>query len=192
MEIFERIGNIREQIQSSDALAWLLLEDEQLDAAEEVASRAIDLIPGEGQEHLASQLHRALGNIYRSKGEKTKAIYHLEKSVGIASSFGWHDALFWGHFGLALLFRDEAEFDEANARIEQAKSHVVNDAFRLGKVMGMQAEVWYRQLRLEEAKSEALGAVEIYEKIGAATAAGDSRELLQEVEQAIQNRSLGF
>ena len=192
VEIFKRIGNTIQQIQSSLDLAWLLHEDKQLDGAEDVASRAIDLIPGEGQEHLASQLHRVLGNIYRSKREKAKAIYHLEKSIGIASSFGWHDALFWGHFGLALLFRDEAEFDEANTHIEQAKPHAVNDAYRLGNAMEMQAMVWYRQLRLEEAKSEALGAVEIYEKIGAATDAGPCKKLLQEVEQAIQNQSPGF
>ena len=185
LEISERIGNTTKQIESLDHLAWLLFEDEQLDAAERTASRGIHLATGRGQELQLCQLHRVLGNIYRSKGEKTKAIHHLETATRIASPFGWHDALFLNHFSQALLFHDEGEFDEANTHIEKAKSHAINNAFQLGRAMQMQARVWHRQLRLERAKLEALHALEIFEKLGAAEDVGTCQKLLQSVERAI-------
>jgi tetratricopeptide (TPR) repeat protein len=43
------------------------------------------------------QCHRLLGDIHYSKGETEKAIDHFETALGIASSFNWHDQLFWIH-----------------------------------------------------------------------------------------------
>jgi tetratricopeptide (TPR) repeat protein len=185
LEHFKRVGNTYWQMQGSENLAWLLLDANQLDAAEDVASRAIDLAPEEGQEHLVCRLHRVIGNVYGSKGEKEKAIYHLETAIRIGTPFNWHDDLFWIHFGLALLFRDQDEFDDANFHTERLKSHAVNDVYKLGRAMGMQAGVWRLQLRLEEAKSEALRALEILENLGAAKDAGICRDLLQKIEQAM-------
>jgi tetratricopeptide (TPR) repeat protein len=189
LDIFKRIGNTSMQMQCSSDLAWVLLDDKQLDAAEDVASHAIDLASDKGQELHVCRLHRVLGNIYRSKGEKTKAVHHLETAIRIGSPFNWHDDLFWIHFGLALLFRGEGEFDDASTHTEQAKSYAVNDAFKLGRAMDMQAGVWYRQLRLEEAKSEALRALEIYESLGAAAGGVDCVKLLEDIERAMKNRS---
>jgi tetratricopeptide (TPR) repeat protein len=183
--IFERIGHIGWQIQCSNDLAWLLFDDKQLDAAEEVASRAINLAPEKGDEVLACRLHRVLGNIHRSKGNRKQAIHRLETALRIASPFNWRDTQFRNHFDLAILFRDEGEFDDANAHTEHAKSHAVNDVYKLGRAMHMQASVWYRQLRFEEAKSQASRALEIYEKFGAANDAVACRELLQNIEQAM-------
>ena len=191
LEIFTRTGHTGWQMQCSNDLAWLLFEDMQLDAAEDVASRAMDL-EEKGEELLVCRLHRVLGNIYRSKGEKGKAIRHFDTAVGIASPFNWHDELFWDHFGLAILFREEGEFDEANAQVEQAKSYAVDNRYKLGHAMHMQADVWYRQLKLEEAKSEALHSLEVYEKLGAAFDAGECRDLLQMIEKALKTRSVGF
>jgi tetratricopeptide (TPR) repeat protein len=187
LEIFERVESTRCQMQCSDVLAWLLLDTNQLEAAEDVASRAINLTPEKDYELPVCRLHRVLGNIYRSKGEKEKAIHHLKTAIRIASPLNLHDNLFWNHFGLAMLFRDEGEFDDANAHIEQAKSHAVNDVYKLGCGMLMQADVLYRQLRLEEAKSKALQAFEILDKLGAERDAGECRELLRNIERTMES-----
>jgi len=76
--------------------------------------------------------------------------------------------------------------------IERAKPHAVNDARKLGRAMHMQARVWYQQRRLEDAKSEALDALEIYEKSGAVRDAGVCRDLLRAVERTMRSRSTGF
>jgi tetratricopeptide (TPR) repeat protein len=192
LEIFERTGNTLWQMACSNDLALLLLDDKQFDAAEDVASRAIDLVPERGQEVIVCGLHQVLGNVYFSKGEKKKAIHHFETAIGIASSFNSHDDLFWNHFDLVSLFFEESEFDEANTHIELAKSHAVNDAYKLGRATLMQAGVWHRQLRLEEAKSEATHALEIFEGLGAMKDAGVCKGLLQEVHQAMKDRSTSF
>jgi len=51
-KIYERLGNTVEQARCLIALAWLLHDDEQLDDAEEALSRAIDLLPEEGERFL--------------------------------------------------------------------------------------------------------------------------------------------
>jgi tetratricopeptide (TPR) repeat protein len=184
LAILERIDH-PEQANCLSFLARLLLADQQLDAAENAASRALDLIEEKGQEFRACHLHRLLGNIHLSKGEKEKAIHHFKTALGIASPPNWHDELFWNHYYLAGLFRDEKELDEANAHITQAKSHAFDDTYKLGYAMQLQASIWYRQHRLEDAKSEALRALGVYEKVGAGDMGG-CRELLQVIGQAIE------
>jgi tetratricopeptide (TPR) repeat protein len=187
LEIYKREGSTVGQLQAFDELAWLLFEDKQLDAAQDTASRGIDLAPGKGQEFSVCQLHRTLGRICGSKGDKEKAIYHFETALAIASPFNWHDLLFWTRFGLAKLFLVEGAFDEASAHIKLSKSNTVNDAYKLGRAMQMQADIWYRQRRPEDAKSEALCALEIYERSGAAVDARSCMNLLQMIEQALTN-----
>lgn len=94
LEILERIGNTVEQPHCLGKLAWLLLDDKQLEAAQEAAARAITLVTEEGQEYLVCDLHRILGKIWGSKGEKEKAIHHFETALGIASPPNWDDQLF--------------------------------------------------------------------------------------------------
>jgi len=162
-------------------LAWSLQEDGQLDAAEETAFRTINLLSEKGDQYQLCQSHRLLGIIYRSKGEIEKAIHHFEAALGIASSLDWRDVLYWVHYGLAGLFRDEDRFEDANAHIDHAKSFVGNNAYSLGRVMELQAEVWYHQGKLEEAKSEALQATDVYEKLGAVRDVEDCSKLLQRI-----------
>jgi tetratricopeptide (TPR) repeat protein len=64
-EIFERLGNTWNK-QVFDDLARVLYDDKQLDAAEEAASRAIDLLPEKGEQLLVCQGHRTLGDIYHA------------------------------------------------------------------------------------------------------------------------------
>ena len=184
LEIFERIDETVDQVECSNNLAWLLFSNGQLDDAEEVASNAINTVSKEGSEFLICQLHRVLGDICGSKGEKEKAIHHFETVLRIASTFDWHDELFWTHHHLAELFSNEEELDRANTHTEQAKSYAVDGTYYRGRVMKLQADIWYRQGRFEDAKSEASYALEVYERLGASKDAEDCSGFLQELERA--------
>ena len=187
LEIRERLGDPIQQAECLIKFAHLLKDDNQLDAAEEAASRAIDLLPEEGGQFLVCKCHRALGVIYQSKGETEKAIHHLEVALGIASLLNQHHYLFWTHHALADLFLGEGRLDDAHAHIEQAKSHVANSAYNLGRATELQAKVWYKQGRLEEARSEAMRAAEVYEKLGAAKDLEDCRNLLRNVQNGLSD-----
>ena len=52
--------------------------------------------------------------------------------------------------------------------------------------MRLQARVWYRQHRFEEAKSGALRAVDIYERVGATKDAEDCRVMVRNVEKEMK------
>ena len=183
LEIFERLGDTREQADCLVTLTQLLCGDGQLGAAEEAATRAIDLLSGPSQEFLVCQSHRFLGDVYSDKGEREKAIHHYNVALGIASTSNWHDQLFNIHYALARLFYNRGESIDAQAHAEQAKSHTAGDAYHLGLAKEMQARIWHQQGRLEHATSEALRASELYEELGAARDLGDCRELLREIEQ---------
>ena len=187
--IHERIGSTIGQVQCLKELAYVLFDNKQYDEAENAASRAIDLISEGGQEYLLCPLHRILGAIHRFKGEREKSIYNFNVALKIASSPPhWHDELFWIHYALAELFFDEDKFDDAHAHIEQAKSQTGNSIYNLGRAMDMRAWVWYRQRRLEDAKLEALHALEIYEKLGVVKDVEACRDFLQMVERAMKSQ----
>jgi tetratricopeptide (TPR) repeat protein len=187
LEIVERIGDTIEQAECLNLLAFLLIENGKPDAAEKAASRAIDLLPEKGQEYLASDLHLALGRVNQSKGEREKALRHYETGLRIASPFNWHYMIFWIHYQLAGLFGDERDLDDERAHIEQAKSYAVDGGmqYELGRATEMQARVWYRHFRFEDAESEALDAIQIYEKLGLAEDVSRCGRLLQKVERAM-------
>ena len=189
LEIYERLGDTIDQALCLNDLASLLFEDKQLDAAENATSRALDLLPEKGEEHTICQLHRVLGRIYLSRGQREKVIRHFETAIGIGTRFNWLEELFWNHLYLAQLFRDEEEFDNANAHIEQAKLYVVDFTYLTGRAMEGQAKIWHRQGRFTEAKSEALRALEIYERLGAGRDLRDCRYLFEAIEGAVESRS---
>ena len=187
LEILERTGDVVGQARCLIKLALLLCDDQQFDAAEEAASRAIGLITEKGSQSLVCESHRVLGNIHRSKGETEKAIHQYEVALGIASSSNWHSGLFQIHNDLAGLFRDEGRFDDAHVHIERAKSHTADSPYNLGCATEQQAWIWYKQHRFEEAKSEALRAAEVFEKLGAAKDLESCRKLLQRIEKKLNN-----
>ena len=122
LEIFERIGDTGKQGHSLNSLAWALYQDGQLDATDEAASRAIQLLSEKGQEFRICESHLYIGRIYQAKGEREKAIYHFKTTLGIASCFSWNGSLsFWAHHSLAMLFIEEDKLDDAHAHLEQAK-----------------------------------------------------------------------
>ena len=190
-EMYQQLGDTMGQAECSHTLAVLLIHDDRLDAAEDTILRAIRSLPEEGQDFLLCRSHHILGEIYRCKREKEKSTDHFETALRIASPFNWQGTLFLIHYSLATLLSDEDEFDDANTHIEQAKSYTSDNTYDLGRAMGMQALIWYHQHRLEDAKSEALCALEVYEKLGAARDVGDSRELLQIIEREIGSSGAG-
>ena len=188
LEIFERISDIGKQGYSLVMLAFLFRGDGQLDAAEEAASRAIQLLQEKGEGPNLCVSHRVLGHIYLSKKKGKKAFQHYKTALGIASRSEWNSELFWIHHSLAVLLQDEDKLSDAHVHIEQAKSHAVNNAYHLGCALYLQAWIYYRQLRLEDAASEALRALEIYQKLGDSRDADDCRVLLLVIEGKAKSR----
>ena len=183
LEIYERLEETVNRAWCLDILAHLLRGDGQLDAAEEAMVQAIKLFPEEGQEDLVCSSHHSLGAIYHSKGQKEKATYHFEVALGLASSLNSPDLLFSLHVHLASAALDESRFDEASSHIQQAKIHAPDNPFDLGLVASVRAAIAYKQHNLEEARSDVLYAIEIFEKVGASMLE-TCRALLQKIEQA--------
>jgi len=189
LEIYKRLGNIPGQARSWKSLAWLLHDDKQLDAAEDAASRVINLLSGRNEQFMVCDCHRLLGNIYSSNGRAEKAIGHFETALGIASPFIWHSQLVWTHYSLAQLFLAKERFEDAHAHVERAKLHVVGDTQRLGRVMELEARSWYTQRRFQEAKSTALHAADVFEKLGDKTQLEICRVTLRNIEEATNRPS---
>ena len=177
LEIYEQLGYTLGQAMSWQSLALSLYDDTQLSAAEEAALRTIDL-SDEDNQFPVCEGYRLLGNICRLRGETEKAINHFEAATRIASPFNWHSQLFWIHYSLAELSSGENRFDDAHTHAEHAKSHSINSPYNLGRAMELQAALWYKQRRFREAESEALGAVDVFEKLGAAKDAEYSKAIL--------------
>ena len=188
LEIYERLGHTRGQAQCLDELARMFRDLKQLDAAEETASRAIHLLAETGDQFLVCNSHLILGLIYQSKGEIEKAVHHLEAALGIASSFDWHGQLSQIHSFFATLFFHEGKLDNALAHAERAKSYTANSPYNLGKVVMMQAMIWLKQGKLEEARSGSLRAAEIFEKLGVSKDVEACKWLLENIAQQRQER----
>jgi tetratricopeptide (TPR) repeat protein len=187
--IYERLGDATQRARCSNQLSWLLLANDQSESAVDAALHAIDLIPEKSNEYIVCGSHRILGNIYHSKRENEKAIHHLKAALELASRFDWEDELCWIHDALASLFLDQGDFNDAHAHVEQAKLHAAEIPYYLGRAMEAQARIFYREHRFEDTKSEALRALEVFEKLGAANDAGHCRDLLQRTEGAMESQS---
>ena len=184
LEVYGRLSNVTGEARAWHQLGTLLCEDKQFDAAEEATSKAIRIFSAKGDQFDVCKCHRLLGTICRSRGETEKAITHFETAIGIASSSNWAHILGPIHSSLAQLFFDENRFDDAHAHVERSKSHATDDPYNLGRAMELQATFWYEQRMLKEAKSEALLAADVYEKIGATKDVEYCRTLLRKIEEA--------
>ena len=182
LEIYGRLGRTVERAWCLDQLARLLYDDGQLDAAEEATLRSSELLPKKGHEFEVCRNHSSLGDIYRSKGQRDKALHHYKIVLGIASSFNWHTRLFWTYSSLAELHLAEDEFDGAYAHLEKAMVHALNDAYYLGRAALLRARILHRQRRPEGATSEVRHAIEIFEKVGALKELEVCRAFLRDIE----------
>ena len=183
LEIYERLNDTMGQADSLSRLALSLRDDNQLDAAESAALRAINLLPNKGHQQLASQCHRVLGMIYHSRGETGAAIKHLETALATISHLNLHEEVFWIHHLLTVLFWGENRFEDSRTHIEQAKLHATNNPRNMGGVVELQARLWFGECRFEEAKSEALRAIGLYEKIENMNDVKCCRKILEDIEE---------
>ena len=185
LAIYKQLNNILGQARSWQQLAWLLYDDNQLDATEEAALRVIGL-SGADSKFPVCECCRLLGEISKSRGETEKAIKRFETALRIASTFNWHDQLFLNYYALAELFFGENKFNDAHAHIERAKPHAVNDGYLVGRTMELRARILHKEDKLEEAKSEALRAIDTFASLGATNELEVSRKLLQDIEEKMK------
>ena len=188
VEIFERIGDIKKHGYSLLTLATILAKDRQLDAADEVASRILQLRPEKDEEYLACHAHVTLCAINTIKGDVEKSSRHAETALEIATRFDWEDQIFWAHLSLANLYFGEEKYDVAIAHAERAKSHAISNASGMAQAINVQAISYYRQGKLERSKFEALRAVEIFERLGAKEHLESCRSVLWVIEEAEEGR----
>ena len=189
LEIYERLRDTTEQAYCLSCLASALFEDGQLDAAEDIAHRAIDIVP-EGQESFICAAHQFLGLTYDAKGRSEEAIHHLETGLKIASTFNRLDLLPGIREALAEVLLGEGRLNDANAQVEQIKLGAADNLYFLGRAMGVQSSIWYRQGRFEDAKSEVLRALEIFENLGSAEDVEWHKNMLLRIEAATESRSI--
>ena len=188
LAVSERLNDRTGQAQSWKRLARLLSHDKQFDAAEDAVLKSIEFLSYEDDKFEVCGCFRILGKICGSRGETEKATYHYNAALEIASFSNWHDQLFLIHHSLAQLFFSETRFDDVHAHVEHAKPHAANDSYRLGRVMELQARCWYKQRKFKDAKSEALHAIDAFEKVRAVKHVEDCRALLRKIEQAASRR----
>lgn len=144
-------------------LAGFLRPNDQLGAPEETAS----LFPENNAQFEACTCYRILGDVHRSKGNRKKAIEHLEVALGVAPSHNWDMKAFLGRDSLAIIMLSiEGRFDDANTRLERAQLRAVDNVFYLGQVMMLQASVWRSEGRLEEAATEVSRAADVFRQLG--------------------------
>ena len=76
---------------------------------------------------------------------------------------------------MAMLSYDEGRPDDAQAHAEHAGLNAVNpqDTYLLALAMSLRAEIWHREDRFDEAESEALLALDAFEKLGTVDGVGD-------------------
>ena len=177
LEICERLGDTFQRAHTLRTLAYLLYDKQQLDAAEEAASRSMHLLPLD--QYLVCQCHRLFGEVHSFRRDTDRAVNHFETALRTASSFGWHDEQFWGNFCLAELYSNQGRFDDSHAHVERAKLHTTNNAYYMGRAMELHAVIWYGQGRFGEARLEALCAANAYEKVEATEDLERCRTLLR-------------
>ena len=190
LKIYERLDSKSGQGLSWHQLASFLYRDGKLDEAEQATFRAIDLLSDKGNQFQVCQCHRTLGLIYSSKQETEKAINHFETALGIASSSNWHNEQFSIHYNMAdVLFLNINRFSDAHAHVGQAKSHVQNDKYLLGRATQLQARIWYKDGKFREAKFEASHAADVFEKLGTTKELERCRKLIRKIEKKTRKPS---
>ena len=169
LEIYEKLDDTAGQAVSLRCLALLLVNNNQVDAAEEAASRAIRLSSDEPSQSQVCEHHHTLGYIYSSRGETEVAIGHLQTALGIATSLDSQIKRATILRYLVQLLLKEGRLDDALVHLERLELDAVNNLFSLGLAAMVQVCVWRREGRFEEAESEVSRIIAVYEKAGMPT-----------------------
>jgi tetratricopeptide (TPR) repeat protein len=167
-------------------LAGLFFDRGLLDAAGEIASRAIPFLKNDEQYNLC-EVHTLLGRVYGFKRNPKKAIEHFMVSLAITSSRGWHSQTALVHSFLGVVLSDAGMFDDAGTHLELARSHAVNNQLESVHTIKLQAYIWFKQHRFEEAESEYLRALDAYERLGDITNASECRGFAESARQKIDH-----
>jgi len=188
--IYEKLDNTAGQANCLSQLALLFIRVNQVDAAEDAVSRAINLhSDGPSQSQLYDH-HHTLGHISHRRGDTEAGIDHHMKALGIARSLKSQDSQIGILNCLVWLLLEEERFDDAQVHLEHLRLHVVNHPRDLGRAMVSQARIWYHQGKLEEARFELSQALGLYEKIGvSANRVGLIKGFLRKVEEEINERA---
>ena len=158
-EICERLDHEAGQTDPLLCLARLLIEDNQVDAAEAAASRtAINLPSGKAWSAtiaVSLAVYACLGVSPRPQSATSAKPSRLPLFLTcgmtkLRSSAPSHSC----------------RFDDAQVHLNRLKSFVADDPFNLGLTTGMQAIAWAVQGRFGEARSELLRIVGMYEELG--------------------------
>jgi len=190
LEIYEKLDDRVGQVDSLQCLALSLVHDNQVDAAEEAASRAIDLFPDGLSLSQLRVHHHILGHICCCRGDTEAAIDHYMKTTGVVRSLNSQDSqtgILPCFLGLLL---DEKRLDDTQIHLEQFKSHASNNLLEQGVAMVVQAGIWYQQGKFEEARSEISRAIDAFEEIGnPGNIVGKMKETRREAEEEIDKRA---
>jgi tetratricopeptide (TPR) repeat protein len=87
LEIYERLGDTAGQAQCLNRLARYCIWTNNSTPQKKPHLAQSNFSRRKAKNTIALNAHRILGNIYRSKGEREKAIHHFEAALGIASPF---------------------------------------------------------------------------------------------------------
>ena len=166
LEIYENLNDTVGQGDSLRVLAVLLSKDNQFDAAEKAASRAINLCSESDKDGLC-QHHEIIGHIYSARGDTEAAVSHLKTALGIATSASSREIQASILRGLVQVLLQGGRFDDAETYLERLKLDGVDNLFSLGLAAAIQVCVWRRQGRFEEAESEVSRVFGLYEEAGA-------------------------
>ena len=186
--IYEQFGDTAGQSYSLQYLAQLLAKDNQLDASEEAAFRAINLpISGDRQSQIC-EYHHTLGHVYSSRGEAGTAITHLKAALEIASSLNLRTKESSIIRRLVELLLKEGRFHDVQVHLKFLKSDAVNNLFSLGLTTVIQVCAWRQQGRFEEAESEVSRVIHACQRIGVpADFLEHWKGFLREVEGKVDN-----
>ena len=187
VEIYGELDDKTGQARSLQTLALLLAKDGQVDAAEEAASRMVDLSPDEPSQSQLCQHYHTLAHIHDARGEIEVAIGQYKKSLEIASSLNHYDQVSLLRCFMVVLFGDR-RFDDAQVYLERLKSNGANDPPSLFLSAMIQAYVWGREGRFEEVRSEMSRVAHALEKVGASGYfVGDLDGIIEELKEDLNN-----
>jgi len=162
-ELYERFDKPTGCASSLRCFAWLLAEDGQADAPEEAINHATNF---SSDKVAQSEHHHILGHISLSRGGMGAAITHHERALEIATSLNSREGKSLIIRCLVHLLLKKGRFDDAQVHLEFLKSDAANDIVSLGLAAVVQACVWRREGRVEEAEAELSRAIGVYQKMG--------------------------
>ena len=190
LEIYEKLNETVEQVDCLHVLASLFIEDNQVNAAEEATSRAVIISLDEPSKSQLREHYLILGHMCRRRGETGAANGHYMKALGIARSLNQQGEQLVTILSLVTLLVETERFDDALVHLDHLKLDVANNPRYVGVVMQAQARVLLYQGKLEEARSEMLRTIGLYEGIGVSAGyMDDSKKFLQEIEGKINERA---